>query len=198
MHYVKNTRTTRATCAEIAASSETAVTLALRYGVNEGTVYKWKGLDSFHDASHTPQRLQTTLTPSQEQFVVELRKTLLLPVGDLLAVKRRFLCLQAKHSGLDLCLRRHGVGNLNALKPKEPTQPHKALKKGNEPGSLTSMSNNRPRWRKKPAGTILLLPLTAPRAGCLFRSRVTRRPPPEDRSSTPCTRLARSRCGNSD
>jgi hypothetical protein len=79
----KNARTTPATRAEIAASTETAATLALRYGVSEGTVYKWKGRDSFHDASHTPRRLQTTLTPAQEQIVVELRKTLLLPLDDL-------------------------------------------------------------------------------------------------------------------
>ena len=52
----KNARTTPATRAEIAASSETAAALALRYGVSEGTVYKWKGRDSFHDASHTAHR----------------------------------------------------------------------------------------------------------------------------------------------
>ena len=124
----KNARTTPATRAEMAASSETAATLALRYGVSEGTVYKWKGRDSFHDASHTPQRLQTTLTSAQEQIVVELRKMLLLPLDDLLAVTREFLCPQATRSGLDRCLRRHGVGNLNDLKPKEPAQPHKAFK----------------------------------------------------------------------
>lgn len=131
----KNARTTPATRAEIAASSETAATLALRYGVSEGTVYKWKGRDSFNDASHTPQRLQTTLTPAQEQIVVELRKMLLLPLDDLLAVTREFLCPQATRSGLDRCLRRHGVGNLNALKPKEPAQPHKAFK-SYEPGFI--------------------------------------------------------------
>ena len=134
----KNARTTPAIRAEMAASSETAAALALRYGVSEGTVYKWKGRDSFHDASHTPQRLQTTLTPAQEQIVVELRKTLLLPLDDLLAVTREFLCPQATRSGLDRCLRRHGVGNLNALKPKEPkepTEPHKAFK-SYEPGFI--------------------------------------------------------------
>ena len=78
----KNARTTPAIRAEMAASSETAATLALRYGVSEGTVYKWKGRDSFLDASHTPQRLQTTLTPAQEKIVVELRKMLLLPLDD--------------------------------------------------------------------------------------------------------------------
>jgi transposase InsO family protein len=131
----KNARTTPATRAEMAASTQTAATLALRYGVSEGTVYKWKGRDSFHDASHTPQRLQTTLTPAQEQIVVELRKTLLLPLDDLLAVTREFLCAQATRSGLDRCLRRHGVGNLNALKPKEPSEPHKAFK-SYEPGFI--------------------------------------------------------------
>jgi transposase-like protein len=131
----KNARTTPATRAEMAASTETAATLALRFGVSEGTVYKWKGRDSFHDASHTPHKLQTTLTPAQEQIVVELRKTLLLPLDDLLAVTREFLCPQATRSGLDRCLRRHGVGNLNALRPKEPTEPHKAFK-SYEPGFI--------------------------------------------------------------
>jgi hypothetical protein len=65
--------------------------LALGYGVSEGTVYKWKGRDSFLDATHTPQQLQTTLTPAQEQIMVELRKTLLLPLDDLLAGTREFL-----------------------------------------------------------------------------------------------------------
>ena len=173
----KNARTTPAIRAEMAASSETAATLALRYGVSEGTVYKWKGRDSFHDASHTAHRLQTTLTPAQEHIVVELRKTLLLPLDDLLAVTREFLCPQATRSGLDRCLRRHGVGNLNALKPKEPTQPHKAFK-SYEPSTSTSMSNTYPRCPTSPAGAICLWPLTAPLAGCSFRSRATRRPLP--------------------
>ena len=37
----KNARTTPAIRAEIAASSDTAATFAKRYGVSEGTVYKW-------------------------------------------------------------------------------------------------------------------------------------------------------------
>lgn len=50
----KNARTTPAIRAEMAASSEAAATLALRFGVSEGAVYKWKSRDNFHDASHTP------------------------------------------------------------------------------------------------------------------------------------------------
>ncbi len=67
----KNARTTPATRAEVAASSGTAATLALRYGEKEGAVYKWKVRDSCHDASHTAHRLQTTHTSAQELIVVE-------------------------------------------------------------------------------------------------------------------------------
>lgn len=131
----KNARTTPAIRAQIAASTDTAATLARRYGIGAATARKWKSRDSFVDASHTPHRLQTTLTPAQQTIVVELRRMLLLPLDDLLAVTREFICSQATRSGLDRCLRRHGVGNLNALKPREPTQPHQAFK-SYEPGFI--------------------------------------------------------------
>lgn len=55
------------------------------------------------------------------------------PVDDLLAVTREFICPHVSRSGLDRCLRRHGAGNLNALKPQEPAVAHKAFK-SYEPG----------------------------------------------------------------
>jgi len=51
-------------------------------GVSEDTIRRWKRRDSVTDGSHAPHRLQTTLTPVQEAVVVELRKTLLLPLDD--------------------------------------------------------------------------------------------------------------------
>ena len=111
----KNARTTPAIRAEIAASSDTASVLAKRYGITEQTAYKWKKRTSVADRSHTAHRLQTTLTPAQEAIVVELRRTLLLPLDDLLAVTREFLCPETSRSGLDRCLRRHGVANLRQL-----------------------------------------------------------------------------------
>ena len=129
----KNARTTPAVRAEIAASTDTASALAQRYGITEQTVYKWKKREAFTDRSHTAHRLQTQLTPAQETVVVHLRRTLLLPLDDLLAVTREFLCPAVSRSGLDRCLRRHGVGNLNALKPATPQEPHKAFK-SYEPG----------------------------------------------------------------
>lgn len=129
----KNARTTPAVRAEIAASNEPASVLAQRFGITEQTVYKWKKRDVFADRSHTAHRLQTVLTPAQETVVVHLRRTLLLPLDDLLAVTREFLSPDVSRSGLDRCLRRHGAGNLNALKPQEPAVAHKAFK-SYEPG----------------------------------------------------------------
>jgi len=131
----KQARTTPAVRAEIAASNETVSCLAARFGVTPATVYKWKGRTSVHDLPHTAHRLQTTLTPAQEAIVVELRKLLLLPLDDLLAITREFLCPEVSRSGLDRCLQRHGVGNLHALKPATPKPPHKAFK-AYEPGYL--------------------------------------------------------------
>ena len=70
--------------AAIQASDAPASVLAERFGTTEQTVYKWKHRDSVHDRSPTPNRLQTTLTPAQEAVV--LRKTLLVPIDDLLAL----------------------------------------------------------------------------------------------------------------
>ena len=57
----------------------------------------------------------------------------MLPLDDLLAVCREFICASVSRSGLDRCLRRHGVGNLRALLPATPKQPAKGFK-AYEPG----------------------------------------------------------------
>ena len=63
--------------AAIQASDEPSWALAARHGTTEQTVCKWRKRDSVHDRSHTPHRLQTTLTPAQEAVAVALRETLL-------------------------------------------------------------------------------------------------------------------------
>ena len=131
----KNATTTPAIRAKIAASEEPAAVLAGRYGVTLDTIYRWRGRTSFEDRSHTAHQLATTLTQAQEAVAVELRRTLLLPLDDLLAVTREFLNPDVSRSGLDRCLRRHGVSNLNALRPKTPAEPHKTFKTY-EPGFL--------------------------------------------------------------
>ena len=131
----KQATTTPKIRAAIQASSEPAWLVAQRYGISEQTVWKWRGRDDVHDRSHTPHRLQTTLTSAQEAVAVALRKALLLPLDDLLAVVREFLNPHVSRSGLDRCLRRHGAGNLRALKPKEPKPAHGTFK-AYEPGYL--------------------------------------------------------------
>ena len=114
--------------AVIQASNEPAWVLAERHGTTEQTVWKWRKRDSVHDRSHTPHRLQTTLTPAQEAVAVALRKTLLVSLDDLLAVVREFLNPNVSRSGLDRCLRRHGVGRLRDLKAKDDKPKHSGFK----------------------------------------------------------------------
>ncbi len=64
-------------------------------------------------------------------MVVELRKTLLLPLDDRLVVTWEFIHPEVSRSSLDRCLRRHGVSNLKALLPQEEgaqTPPYKTFK----------------------------------------------------------------------
>jgi hypothetical protein len=134
--------------AEMQASDEPAWVLAERYGITQQTVWKWRKRDSVHpshgslvnhcravDRSHTAHRLQTTLTPAQEAVAVSLRRTLLVSLDDLLAVVREFLNPNVSRSGLDRCLRRHGVGNLRDLKAKD-ARPKPSGFKAYEPGYI--------------------------------------------------------------
>jgi hypothetical protein len=135
IHLHKQATTTPKVRAAIHASVEPSSALTARFGTTEQTVYKWKHRDNVHDLSHTPHRLQTTLMPPQEAVAVVLRKTLLVSIDDLLAVVREFLKPDVSRSGLDRCLRRHGVGNLRDLQAKDPRPKHKAFK-AYEPGYL--------------------------------------------------------------
>lgn len=129
----KQATTTPKIRALIQASGEPAWIVAERFGISEQTVWKWRKRESLYDRSPTAHRLQTTLTPAQEAVAVALRKTLLVSLDDLLAVVREFLNPAASRSGLDRCLRRHGVGNLRDLKAKEARPKHSGFK-AYEPG----------------------------------------------------------------
>ena len=131
----KQATTTPKVRTALRASEEPAWKLAERYGISKQTVYKWRHREAPVDLSHTPHRLQTTLTPAQEAVAVVLRRSLLLPLDDLLSVVREFLNPNTSRSGLDRCLRRHGVGNLRELKPKAARPAHKPFK-AYEPGYL--------------------------------------------------------------
>ena len=121
-------RTTPAIRKELQESKQGSRALARQYNLARATVQKWRRRDSVEDASHCPHTLHTTLTSAQEAIVVYLRQNLLLSLDDLLAVTREFLHPAVSRSGLDRCLRRHGVANLKALRPAPATKPVPAFK----------------------------------------------------------------------
>jgi len=130
----KRARTTPAIREELRQSTLSERTLAQQYNISRETVRKWKNRDSVEDRSHRPHVLHATLSSSEEAVVVELRKTLLLPLDDLLVVVREFIQPTMSRSALDRCLRRHGISNLNKLIPvEEDTAPKKSFK-AYEPG----------------------------------------------------------------
>jgi len=129
----RNATTTPRIRHEIQQSKDSIAVLARRYGVTEPTIRTWKNRDFVEDVSHTAHRLQTTLTPAQEVVVVEMRQLLLLSLDDLLVVTREFINADVSRSGLDRCLRRHGVSRLADLKPKPEKAKFKTFK-DYEPG----------------------------------------------------------------
>jgi transposase InsO family protein len=128
----KNARTTPAIREELRAAPASIPTSALaqRYGLHHATVAKWRSRASSEDASHRPHRLHATLSPEQEEIVVELRRTLLLDTPDLLMLVREFICPTMSESALKRMMRRHGVSSLRALLPRDDdTQEVKPFKR---------------------------------------------------------------------
>ena len=128
-------RTTHLIREEIRNSTLPQAELARIYNVTRQTIRKWQNRDTPEDKSHAPDKMYTTLSPEQELIVVELRKTLLLPTDDLLAVTREFINPAVSRAGLGRCLRRHGVSDLRDLVEQEGNAPAtKKTFKDYEPG----------------------------------------------------------------
>jgi transposase InsO family protein len=127
----KNATTTPARRAYIQSSPLSVAALAQELSVSEDTIRRWKGRDTVEDRSHTAHRLNTTLSPEQEALVLALRKTLLLPLDDLLVVTREFIHEKATRSGLQRLLARHGQSRLPVeAKTETPHKPFKAYAPG--------------------------------------------------------------------
>ena len=128
-------RTTHLIREEIRNSTLPQAELARLYNVTRQTIRKWQDRESPADGSHSPKTMYTTLTPDQELIVVELRRTLLLPTDDLLAVTREFINPAVSRAGLGRCLRRHGVSDLRDLVVHDNAAPAvKKTFKDYEPG----------------------------------------------------------------
>jgi IS30 family transposase len=104
-----NATTTPKTRAYIQSSGASVAALALELGINQSTVRRWKGRSSVADRSHTPHRLAISLSPPEEQLVVELRTRLSLPLDDIVEVMRRCCNPGLSRSAIHRCLKRHGI-----------------------------------------------------------------------------------------
>jgi len=132
-------RTTPKLRAEIqAADGVSQVDLCQTVQCYPQTVRKWQKREGVHDLPHTPHTLNTTLTEAQEWIVVELRKTLLLSLDDLTCITKEYINAEASRSGIDRCLRRHGVSSLAVMKRElyGEEAPQKKGFKDYEPGYL--------------------------------------------------------------
>jgi len=107
-----NATTTPEMRAFIHESDLPTAVLARLLNISEATVRKWRKRDSQNDESHTPKKLNTTLSPAQEYVVIELRTRLLLSLDELLAVCQEFINANVSRAGLQRCLKRHGVSRL--------------------------------------------------------------------------------------
>jgi transposase InsO family protein len=122
----KNATTTPAIRRALQKATGSDYELAEQYSLTRQTVRKWRARDSVQDKSHTPHRLQTTLNAGQEELVVYLRRYLMLPLDDLLAVVHEFIEPSMSRSALDRLLRRRGISKLP--KPEVVVEPAKAFK----------------------------------------------------------------------
>ena len=91
--------------------------LARELNLNVGTVRKWRHREDGQDASHRPHRMATTLSRAQELLVVELRRTVLLSLDDLVAITRAHIHPDASRAGIGRLLKREGVSRLVDLIP---------------------------------------------------------------------------------
>ena len=122
-------RTTPRIRAELRAADQALsdAELARRYGLTPPTVRKWRQRDTTADRSHRPQTLHCTLTSAQEAVAMEIRRTLWLPLDDLLVVVREFLNPAVSRSGLLRCLTRHGL-NRRPVEDKDAPVVRKTFK----------------------------------------------------------------------
>jgi transposase-like protein len=107
----KNSRTTLAIRQEIKNSPLSAYALAKKYGLAWETAKKWKERDAFEDKSSRPHKLNTTLTPAQEELICFERKSFKKTIEDI------FFTLENKIPNLYpmkiyRCLKRYDLATL--------------------------------------------------------------------------------------
>ena len=108
-----NATTTPRTRAYIQQSPASVAALAAELGVSESTIRRWRKRTSVIDGSHRPKRLaRLSLSPIEEQLILELRTKAGLPLDDIVEVMRRCVNDKLSRSAIHRCLQRHGVSRL--------------------------------------------------------------------------------------
>jgi transposase InsO family protein len=104
-----NATTTPRIRAYIQKSTASNSALARELGIHSRTVARWKSRPDVADRSTRPHRLTTTITEWEEALILELRRSLALPLDDILEAMRRCVNPQLSRSGIHRCLQRHGL-----------------------------------------------------------------------------------------
>ena len=104
-----NATTTPRTRAYLQNSRATNAALARELGIHSRTVARWKARHEVTDRSTRPHRLNTSLTQWEEALVVELRRSLALPLDDIVEAMRRCLNPELSRSAIHRCLQRHAI-----------------------------------------------------------------------------------------
>jgi transposase InsO family protein len=104
-----NATTTPRTRAYIQQSSAPTGALARELGIHSRTVARWKARTELLDRSTRPHRLATMMTDWEEALIVELRRSLALPLDDITEAMRRCVNPALSRSAIHRCLQRHGI-----------------------------------------------------------------------------------------
>ena len=104
-----NATTTPRVRAYIQRSVASNSALARELGIHSRTVARWKSRQDVLDRSTRPHRLATPITAWEEALIIELRRSLALPLDDLVEAMRRCVNPKLSRSGIHRCLQRHGL-----------------------------------------------------------------------------------------
>lgn len=105
----KLARTTHAVRAEIKSSPLSGRELAKQLGLSLDTIYKWKRREVVYDKSHTRHNLLSSLSPTEEEIVLELRTKVGLSLDDITEVMNRCINETLTRSSIYRAMKRLGV-----------------------------------------------------------------------------------------
>src|SRR6202008_4616968 len=112
--------TTEAVRRAIQNSQESLRALAMRFGINQKTVAKWKERETVADLPTGPKEAKSTvLSIEEEAIIVAFRRHTLLPLDDCLYLLQPTIP-HLTRSPLHRCLQRHGISRLPEVEGSKP------------------------------------------------------------------------------